>query len=130
MDKWLDAGLGCCVLKNPDVRKVVNDTFYFFNEERYILHSFVIMPNHVHVLVELLGENTINNVLHSWKRHSANTINRMLGKKDQFWEHESYDRIIRDKTHYKMVMKYIIDNPKSLDPDSYTLMITKNNKEK
>ncbi len=126
LDKWLDAGMGSCILKHENIRKIVSDSFYFFNEKKYILHSFVIMPNHVHILLELLEENTINNVLHSWKSFTASQINKLLGRKGNFWFSESFDRIIRDKTHYKMVLGYIAKNPQNLEPHTYTIMFARN----
>ncbi|MCK9155413.1 MAG: transposase [Paludibacteraceae bacterium] len=125
LEKWLDAGMGSCALKEPEIREIVNNAFYFFNEKKYILHSFVIMPNHVHVLVELLGENKINEILHSWKSFTANQINKKTGRSDKFWMRESFDRIIRDESHYKKVVSYITNNPRNLDANSYTLMMAK-----
>jgi REP element-mobilizing transposase RayT len=44
----------------------------------------VIMPNHVHVLVCLLGETKIEPQCTSWKHYSAGAINRVLGRRGRF----------------------------------------------
>jgi len=99
----------------------VCDALIFFDGDRYRLHSYVVMPNHVHVLVELLGENKTGDVLHSWKRHTANQINKLIGGSGKFWQHESFDRIIRDKEHYNNVLRYIANNPRNLPEDSFSI---------
>ena len=125
IDEWLDAGMGSCLLKFPNIRKIVCDALTFFDGDRYRLHSYVVMPNHVHVLVELLGENKTGDVLHSWKRHTANQINKLIGGSGKFWQHESFDRIIRDKEHYNNVLRYIANNPRNLPEDSFSIYMGK-----
>ena len=112
---------GSCILRIPFVRKIVADALEYFDGERYLLHSYVIMPNHVHVLVEPFGENKIGEILHSWKSFTANEINKQMGSSGAVWRRESYDRIIRDEEHYQNVLRYIADNPKHLPETSYTL---------
>ena len=51
VEKWLDAGHGSCTLRDPAKRAVVADALRFFDGKRYALDAFVVMPNHVHVLV-------------------------------------------------------------------------------
>jgi hypothetical protein len=51
LDRWLDAGFGSCLLKNPEISSAVERTMRFFDGERYALDRFVIMPNHVHALL-------------------------------------------------------------------------------
>ena len=121
VDEWLDAGMGSCILRMPFVRKIVADALDHFDGERYVIHSCVIMPNHVHVLVEPFGENKIGEILHSWKSFTANEINKQIGSSGAVWCRESYDRIIRDEEHYQNVLRYIADNPKHLPETSYTL---------
>lgn len=52
----LDDAHGSCVLKNPAMYGKVADARLHFNEERYALDCFVVMPNHVHVLFQPLGK--------------------------------------------------------------------------
>ena len=51
IDEWLDAGSGSCVLKDERAAKVVADALIHFDGERYDLGAWVVMPNHVHVVV-------------------------------------------------------------------------------
>ncbi len=110
VDKWLDAGHGSCILKINSVAATLENTLLHFNGVRYQLHAYVIMPNHVHALLETFGNFTVQSIMHSWKSYSAGRINKLLGLTGQLWMHDSYDRIIRNERHYTNVKKYILKN--------------------
>ena len=110
----LDAGYGACWLKSQEFSQIVKNAFLFFDKERYLIGDFVVMPNHVHVLVEPLGEESLERVLHSWKRFTAREINKKLERTGQVWQHESYDHIVRDEGQLKRIQKYIANNPQNL----------------
>ena len=73
--------------------------------------SFVIMPNHVHCLFTLNAEWKLEQMLHSWKRHSAREINRTIGKTGTLWQKDYFDRLIRDPDHFGNCVRYIRKNP-------------------
>jgi len=112
IEELLDSGYGECILKDSKVSKIVADALLHFNNERYILDEWVIMPNHVHVLVKPIGNYSITDILHSWKSYTANEINKLLGRKGQVWMHESYDHIVRNEKAFEAIRKYIRNNPK------------------
>lgn len=58
VDKWFDKGAGSCILGKQEIAGIVEDSLLYFNGERYLLHAYVIMPNHVHLLVEITGKFT------------------------------------------------------------------------
>ena len=49
--KWLDAGYGECILARSDIRELVSGALQHFDARRYRLSDWVIMPNHVHMLI-------------------------------------------------------------------------------
>jgi hypothetical protein len=53
----------------------------------------------------------LEDVLHGWKLHTARQINQALGKRGQFWQHDYFDRLIRDEEHLRNVIRYIRRNP-------------------
>ncbi len=114
LEKYLNDGYGECVLKNPNIRRILEDALFHFDGNRYRLHAFVIMPNHVHLLIEPLGDNKLKDILHSLKSFSANEINKLLDRNGALWQKESFDRIIRNAKHYHNTIRYIGDNPKAL----------------
>ncbi len=111
MESIMDQCHGSCVLRQPDIRRLVSDALLFFENERSLMHGFVIMPNHVHLAARALGDHQIEDVLKSWKGFASREINKTLGKKGQFWQEDSWNRIIRDHDHWLRVMQYIANNP-------------------
>jgi REP element-mobilizing transposase RayT len=111
---WLDAGHGKCVLAQPEIRQLVENALRFFNDQRYKLGEFVVMPNHVHVLVEPLTNHRLDRILHSWKSFSAKQINASTGSKGSIWHRESFDHIVRSPMQLARIEQYIRDNPKPL----------------
>ncbi|MBI4645916.1 MAG: transposase, partial [Bacteroidia bacterium] len=111
VENWLNAGYGSCVLKDKKVAKIVADALLHFNNQRYFLDKWVIMPNHIHVLVKPFKEFALPDILHSWKSFTANVINKLLNKKGQLWMHESYDHIVRNEKSLLAIRNYIRQNP-------------------
>jgi carbamoylphosphate synthase large subunit/REP element-mobilizing transposase RayT len=110
-EHWLDQGHGKCVLRKSDVAATVVNALRYFHGERYQLDAFVVMPNHVHVLVQPAKDEALADILHSWKSYSAKAINRLLGRTGRLWQEESYDRIVRDWSELAGYRDYISRNP-------------------
>ncbi len=111
IDEWLDAGEGGCILKNPALRKIVDDALHHFDGERYNLLASAVMPNHVHVIIRLVTGENLSDVLHSWKSFTAKQINRATGNTGTVWQDESFDRIIRSAAHLDTLVSYVEENP-------------------
>lgn len=116
IEEWMDAGMGCCALRHPEVARYVQDSFLHFHGERYHLHAWCIMPNHVHVLVEPLTD--LATIIQGWKSFTARWVlkkNEELALKisssAQLWMREYWDRYIRDSEHYHKAVEYIHNNP-------------------
>ena len=110
-EQFLDSGYGSCVLRQPAVAQQVIEAWRHFAGERYHLHAWVVMPNHVHVLCEPLSGYSISALVGSWKAYTARRINRLLGRSGALWMEDYWDRYIRDAGHYQKVIAYIHDNP-------------------
>ena len=67
LDKYLDKGYGECFLKNEKVAKIVRDSLLKFHDERYKLFSWIIMPNHIHLLLKPINDWDLETILHSFK---------------------------------------------------------------
>jgi REP element-mobilizing transposase RayT len=111
IEKWLETGYGSCVLKQKNILQIIVNTLKYFEGKKYVLDSFVIMPNHIHIIVTPLAGFTLSQITHSWKSFSANQINKVLEQKGQLWCHESYDHIIRNEESLIEIRKYIKLNP-------------------
>ena len=111
MDKWLDAGKGSCPFRDPTLARIVGDTLEHFNGKHFELVSYVVMPNHIHVLFRPLHEHSVGRIVKSWKSFSAREVNKRLGKTGSLWMDEYWDRLIRDEAHFEYVRDYIRKNP-------------------
>ena len=111
IDEWLDQGRGSCLLKDSVNAKIVADALHHFDGDRYQLASFVVMPNHVHVLFRPIGEYLLADIVRSWKGFTAREINKRLGKTGALWQDEYWDRLIRSEQHFFKVAEYIRANP-------------------
>ena len=109
--KYEDACLGSCFLRDSRIAKVIADALHYFDGERYRLIAYCIMPNHVHVLIEVSRNWTLSKIMHSWRSFTANQANKILNRSGQFWMEEYYDRYIRDGEHFANAISYIRRNP-------------------
>ena len=111
MAAYLDAGHGSCWLRRSEIAGIVEEALQFFDGERYRLIAWVIMPNHVHVIIEMKPGHSLGGILHSWKSFSARQANKQLGRSGAFWHREYYDRFIRDAAHLRSAVRYVEFNP-------------------
>lgn len=121
--QWLDEGHGRCLLRRPKLRSYVEGALLHFDDVRYLLDAFVVMPNHVHVLVLPLAGHTLSDITASWKKFAARQINAALAERGALWQPESYDHIVRDCEQLNSYRKYIANNPVKarLPSGEYTL---------
>jgi Rad3-related DNA helicase/REP element-mobilizing transposase RayT len=120
---WLDNGMGCCCLNNPAISKIVEDAIRHLDGERCQLFDFVIMPNHVHIIVRPINGFFLEEILHSWKSFTAHAINTALNRTGAVWQAESFDCIVRNAAHLEKIASYIKNNPVKarLKPDEFRI---------
>ena len=113
MDRLLDgACAGPLYLRRPDVANMIVDAIHYQERDlgHYHLHCYVVMANHVHLLVTPRVEAC--KLTQSLKRFTAREGNRILGFTGQpFWQDESYDRLVRDGREFQRIARYIEMNP-------------------
>ena len=112
IERYLDRGAGECHLKRPNVADMVAQALLHFHEKQYLLDEWVIMPNHVHLVLWPMPNNNLSDILRSRKRHTARQANLLLGRTGEtFWQHESYDHWIRNDEEKARIHRYIRNNP-------------------
>lgn len=122
--KLLDNGYGSCILRNPKVRTIVVNSLHFNDNKRYDLIAYVVMSNHVHLLLKPYQGEKLENIIHSIKSFTANRINQALGKSGSVWMEKYHDRMLRSIEHLDFCIKYIRSNPRFLQPHEYTLFVS------
>ena len=111
IDKYEDAGYGQCFLQDSRIASMVQENLFHFNGVRYNVLGWCIMPNHVHVLIEVKEGWTLSTIMHGWRSYTAHQANKILGRTGDFWMEEYFDRYIRDEKHLETVINYIDNNP-------------------
>src|ERR1035438_5701258 len=111
-DRMLDsASTGPLWLKDSEIAGSVTQTIHRGEElGQYVLRAYVVMPNHVHVLLEPLVQ--LSRLTNGIKGVSARDANLKLGRTGKpFWQGESFDHWIRDPGQYARTKTYIENNP-------------------
>jgi REP element-mobilizing transposase RayT len=112
IERYLDRGAGECHLKRPEIAKMVSEALLHFQEQHYLLDDWVVMPNHVHVILRPMSDHTLSEIMKSRKRHTARQANLILGRTGEtFWQRESFDHWIRNDEEKARMRRYIRMNP-------------------
>ncbi len=112
MDRLLDqARCGPAFLRQPAAAQLVMASLERGAElGHYDMHCWVIMPNHVHLLITPRVD--VSKLLCSLKSATARQANTLLGRSGQpFWQEESYDHLVRDGDEFRRIRRHIENNP-------------------
>ncbi|MBW4507317.1 MAG: transposase [Scytonematopsis contorta HA4267-MV1] len=118
---------------NPEARQLVLNSCLFFNNKRYKIYALVIMPDHVHILIQpWLKSKTKNeywslsSIMHSIKSYSSNNIPSVMKHIGTVWQDERHDHIIRNEQEFYIYWEYIRQNPVkaglSNNPEEYPFL--------
>jgi REP element-mobilizing transposase RayT len=111
VEEYLNSGYGACHLRDPRIGGMVENALLYFDGSRYRQIAWIVMPNHVHTLIETFVGYPLPDVIQSWKSYTAKQANRVLERSGQFWAVDYFDRYIRDERHFIDSVNYIHNNP-------------------
>ena len=92
-------------------RLLVRELRCLHEEGEVISLAWVVMPDHLHWLIQLNEHCTLSKVVKTLKARSALTINRHLGRQGSLWQRAYYDRAARKDEDIRRVARYIVANP-------------------
>jgi REP element-mobilizing transposase RayT len=101
-----------CWLKDERIAQCVADALHFGERtlSLYSLRSWVLMPNHVHILIE--PKAPLPRITRSIKTFTARKANEILWRTGEpFWQDESFDHWVRDRREFEKIVIYIEYNP-------------------
>jgi len=126
-------------LKQSAVAEKIEEAIHFRDGKQYDLIAYTIMPNHVHIVFSTMIEENVernlplNNVgrfaesptlsrngvstyivtkiLQDLKKFTARECNKILNRTGAFWQHESYDHVVRDEKELYKIVEYVLNNP-------------------
>jgi len=113
-DRALAQGHGCLWLSDTRVARQVEEAIASGESQKrfYELQAWVVMPNHVHVLILPLA--ALAQITHWIKGRTAREANLLLGRTGEtFWQHESHDHWVRNRKEFDRIVAYIEENPVS-----------------
>jgi REP element-mobilizing transposase RayT len=90
---------------------IIEESLWFGYAVRYLLDAYVIMPDHVHLLLRPLSRWSLAKILQGIKGFTAREINRVLGRKGAFWQDENFDHLVRNEGDWVDKFNYIHNNP-------------------
>ncbi|MDJ0447760.1 transposase [Methylocystis sp. JR02] len=111
IDAALDRCRGPLPLADPQAAIIVQGAILHFDQVRYRLLAWCVMPNHVHVVVEAFAGFPLGGLVRSWKAFSAAQINRANGRRGAVWAPDYFDRYIRDESDLGATISYVENNP-------------------
>lgn len=92
-------------------RTLIADCLRHFDQKKYDLLAYVVMNDHIHVLVAPIGDWALERVVHGWKSFSTHELQRAYGRIGRVWQGEYFDRVIRDEAELLEKATYIRNNP-------------------
>jgi putative transposase len=99
-------------LQDARVADMVSAAIHYRDGREYGLLAYCVMPNHVHLVITLeRNDISLYKVLQSLKRFTAREANKILSRGGAFWQHESYDHLVRDGKELLRVIGYVLRNP-------------------
>jgi REP element-mobilizing transposase RayT len=117
LDEILDrAAYGPTWLKNPRIAEIVQNTLLQVYAHLYKLWAYVVMSNHVHVLLKpkMLSDSSsateskiaLEDIMKRLKGYSAREANKILGRTGMsFWQTESFDHWVRNEAEFYRVVR-------------------------
>ena len=101
----------------PWARNIVLSCCLHDHGNKYNLHVAIVMPDHVHLILCPLINETRNiviplpEIMKGIKVASAHMINRRLQQKQTIWQEESFDHVLRSSESLDQKVRYILENP-------------------
>ena len=92
-------------------RDLIAEELHHRHEQRYALYAYVVMNDHVHVLLRTLDEEPLEKIIHSWKSFTAHAMQRLHRRRGRVWQDEYFDRIVSDEKELGQKFDYILGNP-------------------
>ncbi|MBE9502611.1 MAG: transposase [Proteobacteria bacterium] len=92
--------------------QIVIDAMQWLHErKRWTCKAYVVMPDHIHIVVALGADQTLSSVMSSFGKYTARKLNDFLGSKGRIWQHGFYDHCLRNDESYIKHLRYICENP-------------------
>ena len=83
-ERWMDEGYGSCVFRETRFSKMISDSLLHFQDQRHFTSCFVVMPNHIHAVIQPINDHELEVCLQRIKQFISLRVNRALGQQRRF----------------------------------------------
>jgi putative transposase len=83
----------------------------YMQTKKFIVHDFVVMPNHVHILLTLPGDITLEKAMQLIKGSFSYRANKEIGFRGEVWQRGFSDARVNDEQSFQQHREYIENNP-------------------
>ncbi len=99
-----------CLADPRAASEVLRSLMWLDEQERISLVAAVVMPDHLHIVIEL-RQGGLETVMHSLKSFTSNQINKLLGRSGQLWQRQYHDHAVRSEAELMEKIQYCLGNP-------------------
>src|SRR5271165_4082194 len=111
---FITAGTFCKknFLQSERMANLFCQTMYRYRAERkFLLHAFVVMPNHIHLLLTIPEGLTLERVVQFIKGGFSHQAGKLMGSHGPVWQKSFVDRRVRDLSEFERFKSYNEQNP-------------------
>ena len=101
----------------PHERDLVASALRFFDDDRYALSAFIVMNDHVHVMVYPRPGRSLSSIIQSWKSFTSHKMTKTGTRCSPVWQDEYQDRVIRSAEEHAQLQEFIEQTPASRWPE-------------
>jgi REP element-mobilizing transposase RayT len=98
-------------LSNLENAQIVEDAISFYSGQKYEVDAYVIMPDHIHLLITPFEGFDLDKILFCMKNYSGKSISKVHKTKGRFWQPDHFDHIVRNLGYWIKYFDYIHNNP-------------------
>ena len=100
------------ILTKNGISQIIFDAFEWLEtQERIKWYCIMIMPDHLHAIIQLRTQHTLSSIMHTFKRFTARQINKLLKQEGVLWQDGYHDSGIRGNTTLNEMIRYCYENP-------------------
>jgi len=90
---------------------LVATLFGYRERGEFLLHEFVVMPNHIHLLISVDDDHALGRAIQMLKGGFSHAVGKTGLKLKAVWQPSYYEHRVRDEQEYERMRNYIHENP-------------------
>ena len=103
---------GRSLFRLPEIAEIILETLFVYRDRAaYLLHEFVVMPDHLHLMLTPGPATSLEKAIQLIKGGSSNRVHKARNQKMEIWQVGFHDWTIRDYNDWQTKVEYIHENP-------------------